>query len=138
MHQSMENELIARVEKLESDNRRLRRIGVLGALLLVGGALFLAWKPLDGSVEAPKFVLAGNDGKQRMVWALERDGSPGMTLFDANQKTRFTLKMGPDGTPNLLMRDAEGTIVYQLTCKPEGMGAMTIMGKDNKILWKAP
>ncbi|MGA8143980.1 MAG: hypothetical protein WB987_08845 [Candidatus Acidiferrales bacterium] len=60
----MEQELLARIEKLEVANLRLKWAGALCLGLLAAIGVFIGLrKPLSSAVEASEFLLRGRDGK---------------------------------------------------------------------------
>lgn len=101
-----QDSLLARVEKLERQNRRMKLIGfgsliVAGAILLMGQA-----QPVrPGAITGTSFTLLDAQGRTRATLALYK-GAPQLALFDADEKTRVTLKVSPDGQPGLALVDA--------------------------------
>jgi len=119
--------LLARLEYLERQNRRLKRYGafMLGLLgLMLAGLLFWFFRPQPPGplvvesleVRDPKGVirawlgdkqgqaeldLRDRQGKRRAALSLGPDGSPGLALYDQNQRLRAALNLGPDGVPRL-------------------------------------
>lgn len=68
--------LAARVEKLERENRRLKRLAGCGAaiacaVLAMGQA---ASEPKGNTVEASRFVVVDDDGRERMVLGMDESG----------------------------------------------------------------
>ena len=77
MNKSLIDALAERVERLERENRYLRRMGavvLIGALVLLGGGAYLADGPK--TVEAKEFVLRDRDGKERLEMFVGPDGTP--------------------------------------------------------------
>ncbi len=102
-------ELEARLAQLETDNRRLRRVG--GAALLGLGALTLM------SFAAPAIC--------DIVWA-ER-----FVLRDAQNKTRLSINAYATDTPSLVFHDARGKAMGSLGIAPDGSFKVEMM-KDGK------
>lgn len=102
-------ELEARLAQLESDNRRLRRVG--GAALIGLSALTLM------SFAAPVIC--------ETVWA-ER-----FVLRDAQNKTRVTINAYATDTPSLVFHDARGKAMGSVGIAPDGSFKLEMM-KDGK------
>ncbi len=74
-------DLVRRVERLEAENRRLRRIG-LAALLVALLPLLLAAAPRRGSYfKINTLAVADREGRIRARLGVE-NGEPGLLLFD--------------------------------------------------------
>jgi len=122
--------LVERLERLERQNRRLKRGGILG-LALVGAAALMGQAPPAGqTVEAEGFILRGPNGKARAELAM-RGGEPRLILRDANEKEQVRLAVLADGSPAL-------TFYYNdwrpnLMLKAGGVGpALTLYDKEGK------
>jgi hypothetical protein len=101
-------DLARRLEKLERENRRLKRGGlvVAGLLGLVGLTGMVAPR-LCNTVWAERFVLNDNGGKTRLTLDAYRSGDPVVTAQDQSGKTIAKLTLS--GSPTLEFYDAEGT-----------------------------
>src|SRR5437016_5436696 len=93
--------VVARLEKVERQNRRLKGFG-LAALVL--GATWLLLGAQAGqkgkAVEADKFVLRDSFGRTRAVLSVmggEDDPSPALVLYDENLRPRAALGVNKDG-----------------------------------------
>lgn len=104
-------ELEARLAKLESDNRRLRRFG--GAALLGLGALTLM------SFAAPTLC--------DIVWA-ER-----FVLRDASNKTRVTINAYATDTPSLMFHDARGQALGSIGLASDGSFKLEVMKDGHAV-----
>jgi len=73
-----------RLEKLERENRRLKRAGTLG-LLVVGAAFLMAQGKYNRRVDAEEFVITDAHGSERaeLAW---KDQAPRFVLLDAHGK----------------------------------------------------
>ena len=101
------------LEKLERQNRRLKRAGLLaltavGALLLMGQAT-----PKSRTIEAEKFVLKDSAGKTRAVLSMILD-EPGLAIYDEKGIKRADLFVTPNG-PGLALYNEAGTLQTALT-----------------------
>ncbi len=102
-------ELEARLAQLETDNRRLRRVG--GAALLGLGALTLmsfAAPTLCDIVWAERFVLRDAQNKTRVTINAYATDTPSLTFHDARGKAMGSVGIAPDGTFKLeMMKDGK-------------------------------
>jgi hypothetical protein len=107
--------ILARIERLERQNRRLKRIAVGGLLLLVTVAVMGAPSP-SRTIEAQRFVLTDSAGRTRAVLGTEKADatqsfySPTLTLYTENGKPGLQLiEYGLDTPiPEVRMPDANG------------------------------
>ncbi len=96
--------LLARLEKVERENRGLRITGSL-ALLGAAGALFLGLSaPPNKTLEAELIIVRDTHGKARMIMGVGDDG-PALTFLDKDGKLRVNLGVDKDG-PALDLLDA--------------------------------
>jgi hypothetical protein len=93
MDKPMIDSLSERVERLERENRGLKRIG---ALALAGAvAILVAGADAGKLIEAERFVLKDKGGRKRAELSSDSDGSASLSLFDRSGKVR--LRMAIDG-----------------------------------------
>jgi hypothetical protein len=89
----------ARLEQLERENRRFRMAGIyiVVGLIAIGvmGAKFVRNR---GTVEAERFVLKDRQGTVRGALAIERDGSPGLSLLDRQGRQLLSVRAYMDDT----------------------------------------
>jgi hypothetical protein len=78
--------VVARLEKVERQNRRLRGAGIAVLMLAVAGLLMGQALPKARIVEAEGFVLKDGAGKVRAELVVDKDG-PGLELYGKNGKT---------------------------------------------------
>ncbi|MEM8713143.1 MAG: hypothetical protein AAGG01_19520 [Planctomycetota bacterium] len=104
-----QDQLEARLAQLESDNRRLRRIGGIAALGL--GALSLmsfAAPALCDTVWAERFVLRDASNKARMTMNAYATDTPSLVFHDARGKKMGSFGIAPDGSFRLeVMKDGK-------------------------------
>ena len=81
-----------RLERLERQNRRLK-LGVLGVLVLMGSLVLMGAAAPPKVVEAEKFVLRDDQGRERAVLDTSADRS-GFRLYDAAGKKRTAIELG--------------------------------------------
>jgi len=96
--------IIKRLDRLEKQNRRLRRVGVLGlfgaAILLLTGQI----APSNRSIEAQKFLLTDTEGKPRGEWSADATMTQ-FALYDQNGARSVSLMAdvrGNESTLNLV------------------------------------
>lgn len=104
-------QLEARLAQLETDNRRLRRVG--GAALIGLSALTLM------SFAAPAIC--------DIVWA-ER-----FVLRDAQNKTRLSINAYATDTPSLVFHDARGKAMGSLGIAPDGSFKVEMMKNGKSV-----
>jgi hypothetical protein len=126
-----------RLEKLERENRWMRRLGAV--CLAVVAAVFLMGqdKPIglpdhvvrsltimdgNGKVRAwlgtmPRggvyLSLADKDAKPRAMLATLADGATALTLKGKDGKERVALKVFGDSSPRLRLLDAKGSVIWK-------------------------
>jgi hypothetical protein len=111
--------VMARLERLERQNRRMRHIG-LGVLVLAGGVLLTAGRLPPGakSIEAEEIIVRDKQGNRVAILHVTDDG-PRLVLFDENEKPRVILKLDKEG-PSLCFGDGNGKIRVNLSADKEG------------------
>lgn len=83
-----------RLEKLERENRRMKRIGIAAAVVV------------------STFIVGGQAKTSKIVEANE------FRLLDASKKVRALLSMSATGGPELTLNDADGNFVVSLSTAP--------------------
>ena len=131
-------ERLARLEhqqaKLQRSNRRLRI--TTSAVLLFSGALVLMAQgtpQIVDSVDARQFVLHDANGKVRAALGMTDDGSVGLDLIDAKDRSRITLDVAANGTPGLDFFDQNGKMRGTLAMGPEGNAGIGLYGPDGHL-----
>ena len=84
----------ARVEKLERENRRMKKIGIVAAVVV------------------STFIIGGQAKTNKVVEANE------FRLLDSSRKVRALLSMSASGGPELTFNDASGDFVVALSTTP--------------------
>jgi hypothetical protein len=107
--------LVRRLERVERENRRLKRIGFavlagITALVLMGQA-----KPdkVAEVVEAEKFVLREPSGKLRASLGVGADGVASLSLTDRAEKPHAVLAASRDGSAALIFYDKDGKSIFR-------------------------
>ncbi len=100
--------LVRRLDRVERQNKRLRRavttLTILGLAVLVIGAV----QPEDRTVEAKAFVLRDDRGKIGAELRVSSDGYPALSLYDTSGALRVTLDAEAD-YPGLFIYDTNET-----------------------------
>ncbi len=119
--------LVKRLNRLERENRRLKRAGVIA--LAVMTAVVLMGKATAGKVakviEAEGFVLRDARGTVRARLETLSFGKVQLVLFDKDEKPQSILGVGSDG-PGLILGGKEGTTFLSNTL-------LLFSGKDFKV-----
>jgi hypothetical protein len=156
--------LTQRVERLERTTQRWKRLTsftlvLLGIIVLLGATT--SQKPkIPSELRAQRFVLVDKARRARAEFAVVSDNQPGLVLSDNAGRPRLTLSLTQYGEPTLSFADAGGTrrivlgldlygtllrftddsgnlraaLVVPSTGEPE----LELVGKDDKVLWRAP
>jgi hypothetical protein len=112
-----------RLERVESQDRQLRRIVI--ALLLgvvVGAGLGLYASKPPTVVEAREFVLRDDDGNMRALWTTSASGVSSLHLLDRAGAAHASLSVTPKGAPRLALVDSRGNPVRPGVSGAEGDG----------------
>ena len=122
------SDLEARLARLERQNRVLER-----CLLLVGAGLtlFMALAASSGVkvqdvVRAKAFELVDNRGVVCAELSLSDKGAAGLTLFDAEGKSRVWLGTSGEGPAGLTITTADGKYLGMFTVGKEGPPILTL------------
>lgn len=160
--------IVARLDRLEHENRRLKLAGLLacalaGAVLLWGPAVSQdGWKR---TVTAKEFLLVDAAGKRRASLGFAPNGSPGLRVYDAAGENRASLgsddgadgspvlglldangrarvwlaSLGEDGSPSLGVSDAAGTPRASLhSAGEDGSPGVSLYDSDGKAIYSLP
>jgi hypothetical protein len=152
--------VIARLEKIERQHRRLKR--AVAGLLLLGSSLVLmgALASPSRTVKAEHFALLDPRGKVRARLSTIGD-SAALSFHDQQGLTRASLTIGADGFPGLVFHDQHGEVrvflgvvdgepILGLRDRSGTQRAMVKLGKvdgaplifvtdtDGNMLWHAP
>lgn len=135
MNETLTRPLVQRLERVESENRRLKRIGVLavlglGALMLLGQATPSAITPAVPAakvIEAEKFVLRDPTGRERAELSVLADGSPTLGFVDPDGKPRALFGLGADGAPGLALLGPDDKGRLTLSVRRDGAAAVILV-----------
>lgn len=121
--------LEARVERLERENRWLKR-SVLGAATVIVVGLAVGAEAKRGNLDAENFVVRDNTGKVRGRLGLS-EGGPVLSLYDTQEKARAVLTVSPSG-PFLTFLNANAAPQIVLSAAPDAQG-LVIYDGDRKV-----
>lgn len=119
-----EQNLTARLDKLERQNKRLVRAGAAAfGLAIAGWAMSMA--PVCKTVWAERFVLRDARNNERAVLtAYETGGTPQLTFLNQKGKSVATLSVDEDGGAFLTLADAKGkTVRFSAHTATQGKGS---------------
>ena len=104
-----ETELVPRLEKLERDNRRFKRLGAAALVLVATLGLIAATRPVPAVIKTHEFDLVDSMGRLRIRMAVgpEQQGTH-FTMFDAAGKKREDLNVNDAGVAGILLLDSRG------------------------------
>lgn len=122
--------LAERVDRLETGNRRLKRI--CGGVIAVAGLAFLLGQtaPLNPIIEAGGFILRDNAGNIRGDWRVADDDSTVLAMIDAEGKPRAGLGVLQDGETVFSLHDREGMSRGHWRVFADGATALNLLEKD--------
>ena len=126
-------QLVARVEGLERQNRRLRCFALAGLALIGGLALIAGANPSQaqlgqpGPISTDCVILKDEKGMWRGTLGAGSPG-PGLYLADESGKARATYK--EDG---IVLRDAKGNVRAVLAVAKDG-AKLELLGEKGKVV----
>jgi hypothetical protein len=139
MTDSTPSALIERLERLERDNRRMKRGGA--ALLLALAALFVMGhgEPAVKRIEGDQIALRAPGGRIRGELSLQGDGGARFILYDTGRTPRLELLSAPpNGRPALTLYDDRWAPRATLRLDDDGTPQLALYDRAGKVLWSAP
>ena len=127
--------LVARLEQVERENRRLRRAGVMIVLLAVAGLLMGQASPPRRTVEAERFLVRDSQGRIRAELGVFEKGVTRLRLLDTVGNARAILAVTEEGLPALALLD-RGQARLMVTADHEGTAGITLFDQAGKM-WVA-
>lgn len=140
MHE-LERGLMSRIQNLERETRRYRRLWMatviaLAVLLGLGAALVMvtARHGLPGQVadvvEARQFQIRDAAGTVRAGWGIAQDGALRLTLLAPNSKAAVTMTVLKGGAPGLTFSDTSGRARGVLALLPDETLSLTFADRS--------
>lgn len=120
-----DDRLRERLDRLERDNRRLKRVGVVIGVLLMA-ALGMGQTPGKRVITANEFVLIDGKGEHRMVLAVKEE-QPAFALYDGHGQRRALLTLDKDGRPAFALADANGEARLSLGLRHGGEPRLSLL-----------
>ncbi len=99
--------ILARLESLERENRRWRRIAIAALALVAGVVVLGAARPAPSTITAHQILLTDNAGNLRGKLTAIDGKFPSLTLYDGRGQAMLSLK-GGGPQPGLAVSDASG------------------------------
>jgi len=99
--------ILERIEKLERENRRLRRGGLAAIVVLATLGILGAAAPVPQTLRAHELELTDAAGNMRAKISAIDGKAPYLVLYDAKGRTMLSLK-GGGSQPGLAINDASG------------------------------
>lgn len=128
-----------RLDRLERDNRRLKRTRDaifidVAALLLMGHG-----EPAVNPVVGDQIALRAPGGLIRGDLSVGGDGGARFVLYDTGRTPRLELlSTPPDGAPALTLYDKDWRPRASLRLDNDGTPHLQLYGGDGKTVWTAP
>ena len=140
MNESTMDSLLRRLDRVERENRWLKRIG---ALALIGASALAVMGQAGSSnvakvVEAEKFVVRDANGGVGAVLGVTTDNNSGLEIRDKNGKAGVTLGMGASGNPAMRLDGKDRKTGIALGVRPDNSPGLELYDKDGKVIWTAP
>lgn len=133
-------DLLARIERLEQHNRRLRLTGTLWLIAVTAVALMgqAGARSAPHVIEAREFVVRDAAGKTRARLGMLSDGGWGLTLVNAEGKFRTGLIVGPGtdanrgGASGVVALDQAGRLRLGLVANAGGPPGLTFTDEGGR------
>ena len=121
-----------RLERLERQNRWLKRIATVCVAVVAVVFLLRQGKDKPRVVEAEAFVLRDSEGKQRAVLSMEKPNTPSLVLLDQNGTKRVYLLAEQGGRASLGLGPGDGGIRTVLRVNSGGDAHLNFFDKNGK------
>jgi hypothetical protein len=122
----MEEAILTRLDRLEAQNRRLKRAGV-GALVIAAAVLLMGQARPVRTVEAQNFLLKDANGTVRARLSIELADRPTLSLLDAHGSPLVSLAGGQDPFLTLNRAGSEEQVTISVSRELSGLA---VYGKD--------
>ena len=144
MSPEMLETIVARVEQLERQNRRLKTAGI-ALVMLFSSAVLIAARPAQSAqpvLTAKKFTLVTPGGREIMSMTSDTTDQPGVQILDVGGKERAWLgffgKPGQTAEPGVAFFDEQGVERLWAGLSQGSVPRVIIYDKDHKETWSAP
>jgi len=123
-----------RLEKLERENRWMRRIGAVGLAIV---AAIAVW-PRSRDPKVNSLQVTDKNGTERMWFVTDVDGTPGLSVLDKNGEARMVFGTDADGPVRLSLLDKDGTERMWLVTDADGTPGLVLHDPKGDVIWQAP
>jgi hypothetical protein len=124
-----------RLDRLESDNKRLRRtlagVVALGSAMTVGAVLLFGSMPRVA--DAQKMILRGSKGDVVALLGTNNNDRPSLGLYDSEHKARMVFGVTDAGSPTLGFYDSENRLRMLFGLGDTGAPSVGLYGADGKL-----
>ncbi|HUT55218.1 MAG TPA: hypothetical protein VM658_17645 [bacterium] len=126
-----------RLEKLEKENRMLKRLFVLAMVGLVVWLIVYPDKSLKAEssskvIEATAFHLVDSSGKTRGLFNVSSAGLVQIGLFDGKKKPRTLLAVSSNGDSSLIFSNSKGQESIELSLSSDNTSSFVFFDTKNK------
>jgi hypothetical protein len=126
-----EIDLLARVERLERQNRMFRR-GGLAVLGLAGVAALMSASTICKTVTAERFLVQDASSRTRAVLtAYETGGQPKLSLLNEQGDEALSFGVGDDGRAFLELPGDQGPVRHSIVLNSDGVAVPTTPSKPS-------
>jgi hypothetical protein len=124
--------LAARVERLESENTWLKRLGALMLAGMAASMIYFANQPGSGKrVVAEEFVVQDSRGQARALLGL-KDGQPSLTMLDDGGRDQIRLGANYDRSSTLEFHD-RGRLKLAMTSARTGYSSLSLFDQSSAL-----
>ncbi|MBZ5538228.1 MAG: hypothetical protein LAO31_19925 [Acidobacteriia bacterium] len=114
-----ETELAGRLERLERDYRRLKRLVIAALVLIAALGTIAATQPVAQTITAHEFHVLDSSGKVRMTMDAGPSG-PLLRFYDAQDHLGAQMGISPDGQSHLELSDKKMAGYLQMGVESDG------------------
>jgi hypothetical protein len=156
MDQHSDSGVAARMDRLERENRRFKRFGIVAATIAVVIATAGAFREeIPKEVKANSFVVVdeagrerglfeaapdgcahmmilGKDGKLKAALGEEKENVPSLVLYDPKEIGSARLVIKDDGSPDFALVDSTGFVRVALELKKGGISGFRLFDEHGK------
>jgi len=120
--------LTRRLSRLERENRRLKRVGVLLVVGAAAAALMGQAPPTPSTVESQRFVVKDATGQPRAVLGATADGSI-FELYDKDGERRVAMGIATDGSATLSLATKGDKGGVWISARPYGWSNLQVFDR---------
>lgn len=113
-----------RLDALERENRRWRRVAAASAITLVGMLSLALATPAPEEVKAKRFILVDSAGETIGQWRADHEGFPALHMQKGNNQVYLAT-----GQPGVLVRGGDGRRGGFLGLEPDGSAKLQLQSE---------